>query len=63
MPRVITLDKGSKRKLRGIRWTVAQRISAAALLMLMVVFSVLAALWTAFYFSDEDRQPRLELRR
>jgi hypothetical protein len=36
MPRVITLDKESKRRLRAIRWPVSERASAATQFLLLV---------------------------
>lgn len=47
MPRIITFDKGSKRKLRGIRWTVREKLSAAAIFLLLVLFCIAVALWSA----------------
>jgi hypothetical protein len=44
MPRVITLDKGNKRRLRGIRWSIPEKLSAAALFLLLVGFCIAVAL-------------------
>ena len=47
MPRVITFDKGSKRKLRGLRWSVREKLSAAAIFLLLVLFCIGVAIWSA----------------
>lgn len=63
MPRVMSLNKGSKRRLRAIRWTLGEKIAAAAVSLFLVVFCIVVALWTAYHFSDNSPEPRLELRR
>lgn len=61
MPRTLTLDKGSKRKLRGIRWTPAERISAVVLFLLLAAVCIFAALWVVYHDSDSVPEPTLEV--
>jgi hypothetical protein len=43
--RVINFDRGSKRRLRQVRWTLRERTSVALLLMLLVALCILVELW------------------
>lgn len=63
MPRVITLDKGSKRALRGIRWSRSERLSAAALFLLLVGFCIAVALWSSSNSQSGAEEHRLQLQR
>ena len=45
MPRVITFDRGSKRRLRQIRWKLFEIFSLALLAILVFAMSLLVMLW------------------
>lgn len=62
MPRVMVLNKGRKRKLRAIQWTLPEKLSAAALFLLLGGLCIAIALWIAFEYPS-DLQPYLEIRR
>jgi hypothetical protein len=44
--------KGSKRRIRQVRWTRREIISAAFLLLAMLVFGVFVGLWVIFHHFD-----------
>jgi hypothetical protein len=54
MPRVINFDKGSKRRLRQIQWSVAERASALALFLFLGLLCVQIALCDS---SSEPAKP------
>jgi len=45
MPKVITFDRGSKRRLRQIRWKLFEIFSLALLAILVFAMSLLVMLW------------------
>ena len=45
MSRVITFDKGSKRRLKQIRWKLFEVVSLAVLAVLIFAVSILVMLW------------------
>ena len=45
MPKVITFDKGSKRRLKQIRWKFFEVFSLALIAILLFGMSILAMLW------------------
>jgi len=45
MPKIVTLDKGSKRRLKRIRWTAGEILSLALFSLLMIAVCGLALLW------------------
>ena len=45
MPKVITLAKGSKRRLRRIRWKLAEFLTLTLLALLIIGASALAVVW------------------
>jgi hypothetical protein len=47
MPGRMILNKGRKRKLLAIHWTVSEKVSAAALFLFLGAFCVAVALWMA----------------
>jgi hypothetical protein len=60
---VINFDKGSKKKLRTIRWKRGEIVSAAFLSIFLIAACVLVALWYASHDHDESQTPSLEIRR
>ena len=63
MMQVINFDKGSKRRLREMRWKLGEIIIGTLILLLMIATTVLAGLWAASLDSDEPRRPSLEIKR
>jgi hypothetical protein len=61
--KVITLDKGSKRKLQKIRWTRAEIVSAVLLTFILSLACIWAAFWYASHYSHEPPTPSLEIKR
>lgn len=45
MPKVITFDKGSKRRLKQIRWKLVEMFSVALLAVFAFVVSLLVVVW------------------
>ena len=63
MPKVMVLYKGRKRKLRAMQWSLPEKLSAAALFLLLGGFCAAVALWAASVYSSNPEEPRLEIRR
>ncbi len=63
MPRVITFDKGSKRRLRNIRWSIPEKLSAAALFLLLAGFCIAVALWSASHWLTGADEHWLQIKR
>jgi|HubBroStandDraft_5_1064220.scaffolds.fasta_scaffold2096300_1 hypothetical protein len=51
MSRVITLDKGSKRRIKRIRWKLREIVSAIVLSLLVLGLSALLAVWEVHHIS------------
>jgi hypothetical protein len=51
MARVINFDKGSKKRLREIRWKHREIVSAALLILALAVL----AIWFAFFQNSGER--------
>jgi putative flippase GtrA len=60
MSRVITFDKGSKRRLKQIRWKRCEVISLVVLSLIVLVLGVLLALWMVSHSSAEPIVPNVE---
>lgn len=63
MMQVVNFDKGSKRRLREMRWKLGEIIIGTLILLLMIATTVLAGLWAASLYSDGPRRPSLEIKR
>jgi len=61
--RVITFDKGSKRRLRQIRWKRFEVVSLGLLFLVMMTTIALALVWLVSHDSDEPRTPYLQDKR
>ena len=62
MPRVITLDKGSKRRLKQIRWTLAEFLTLILLALLFVGAIALAVVWEIHHehpYSEPTKDPQI----
>ena len=58
MAKIITFDKGSKRRIRQIRWTRLEIISAILLSLVLAFVCVLVLLLELSHESDESRTPK-----
>jgi hypothetical protein len=63
MSRVITFDKGSKRRMKQIRWKLREVISAVLLALIVLGMGVWFALWEVSHYSPEPRTPHVETHR
>lgn len=61
MSRVITFDKGSKRRLQRIRWNAAEKTTLVLLFLLLAGLGVTLALWTASRATFHLHDHRLKL--
>ena len=62
MPKVITLDKGSKRRLKQIRWKLAEILSLGLLELLGIAAGGLAILWELHHeqrYSEPAKDPQM----
>jgi hypothetical protein len=62
MSRVITLDKGSKQRMRQIRWKIREIISLILLSLMILILGVLLAIWEVSRYSAAPQTPQLEAR-
>jgi hypothetical protein len=63
MSRVITFDKGSKRRMKQIRWKLGEVISAVFLWILVFGLGVLLTFWEISHSSPEPKTPHVEAQR
>jgi hypothetical protein len=63
MSRVITFDKGSKRRIKQIRWKLREVISAVSLSLIVLGMGVWFALWEVSHYSEEPRTPHVRAHR
>ena len=61
--RVINFDKGSKRRLRQIRWKYFEVVSLCLLFLVMMITMALALVWFVSHDSDEPGTPYLQDKR
>ena len=61
--KVITFDKGSKKKFQGIRWKGREIVSVIFLSISLIAALVLVLLWYASLDRDESQTPSLQIRR
>ena len=61
--RVINFDKGSKRRLRQIRWKYFEVVSLGLLFLVMMVTIALALVWLVSHDSGEPGTPYLQDKR
>jgi hypothetical protein len=60
MSRVITFDKGSKRRMRQIRWKLGEVISLVALSLIVLVLCILLVLWEGSHYSEQPKPHHVE---
>jgi len=59
MSRVITFDKGSKRRMKQIRWKLHEVVSVFSLTLIVLALCVLFGLWEVSHYSDEPKAPHV----
>lgn len=62
MPKVMTFQKGSKRRLKQIRWTAGEILSLAIFSLLMIAAGAVAILWEMHRehpFSEPIKDPQI----
>jgi hypothetical protein len=55
MSRVITFDKGSKRRIKQIRWKIREVVGAVLLSLIITILGVLLAVWEVSHYSKEPK--------
>ncbi len=60
MSRVIIFDKGSKRRMRHIRWKLREVISLVALSLIVLALAILLAFWEVSHYSAEPKIPHVQ---
>lgn len=66
MSRVITFDRGSKRRMRQIRWKLREIISLVAVSLIVLGLCVLFAFWEVSHYSAYSapaKRPHVEATR
>jgi len=63
MSRVINFDKGSKRRIRQIRWTRLELFSVVLLTVLLLTLCLFFVLWEASHGSAQSWAPQVEEKR
>ena len=63
MRKVISFDKGSKKRLQKIRWTRAEIVSAVLFACFMIAVCFGALKWSLSHESDEPQTPSLVIKR
>jgi hypothetical protein len=57
--KIITFDRGSKQRIRQIRWTRLEIVSAILTTVIVTVLCLLALLWELSHESEEPDVPAL----
>jgi len=57
MSRVITFDKGSKRRMNQIRWKLREVISLVFLSLIILGLCVWLAVWEVSHYSTKPKMP------
>jgi hypothetical protein len=58
--RVITFDRGSKRRIQEIRWKPIQIVSAILLVFIAIALCIVLAFWEASHYLVQPRTPQFE---
>ena len=62
MGRIIHLDKGSKKRIQRIRWTLTERMTLALIFLVLAVFCILIGLWDASHYALDSAVSGVNLR-
>jgi preprotein translocase subunit SecE len=60
MSRVITFDKGSKRRIKRIRWSTREAVSIVFLSLVITLLGALLAVWEVDHYREESRYPHVK---
>lgn len=60
MSRVITFDKGSKRRIKQIRWKLREVISVVFLSLIVLGLGVWLAFWEVSHYRAEPKTPHVD---
>jgi hypothetical protein len=63
MSRVINFDKGSKRRIKQIRWSQFEATSAVVLALTLITLCLFFAIWECSDYSDQSQSPAFRDRR
>jgi len=63
MSRVISFDKGSKRRIKQIRWNQFEATSAVVLAVILISLCLFFAIWGPSDYSDQSQNPAFRDRR
>ena len=58
--RIITFDRGSKRRIQEIRWRPLQILSAILLLLIAITLCIVLAFWEVSHYFDQPKTPQFE---
>ena len=58
--RVITFDRGSKRRIQEVRWKPLQILSAILLLFIAIALCIVLAFWEASHYFVQPKTPQFE---
>lgn len=62
MPKIVTVNKGSKRRLKQIRWTAGEILSLVLFSLLMIAAGGLTILWEMHHehpWSEPTKDPQI----
>jgi hypothetical protein len=63
MSQVINFDKGSKRRMKQIRWKLSEVLSAIAVSLVVLGLCVIVACWELSHYSAEPKSPQVRVQR
>jgi hypothetical protein len=58
--RIITFDRGSKRRIQEVRWKPLQILSAILLLLLAIALCIVLSFWEVSHYFDQPKTPQFE---
>ncbi len=59
MSRVINFDKGSKRRIKQVRWKLGEIASAVVLSLVLIVLGVMLGAWEVSHYSAPSKGPQI----
>jgi hypothetical protein len=59
MSRVINFDKGSKRRIQEVRWSLTEIVSAVLLSLVLIVLGVLLGAWEVSHYHAPPKAPQI----
>ena len=58
--RIITFDRGSKRRIQEVRWKPLQILSAILLLLLAIALCIVLSFWEVSHYFGQPKTPQFE---